>query len=51
MSDNLLHDDGEITTTDITPGWVAQLHNGDGSCTEYWAPTEDRARAKAEADR
>jgi len=51
MSDNLHPDDGEITTTDLMSGWVAQLHDGQGGCREFWAPTEDRARAKAEANR
>ena len=51
MTENLHPDDGEITTEPVIAGYVAQLHDGHGSCTEYWAPTEDRARAKAEADR
>lgn len=51
MSDNLHPDDGEITTTDVTSGYVAQLHHGDGTSTQFWGMTEAKAREKAEHER
>lgn len=48
MSENLLPDAGNITTTDVTSGWIFTLHNGDGTSTEFWGMTEQKARAKAE---
>lgn len=48
MSDNLLPDNGEITTRDVTSGYVAHLHDGDGNSTSHWGVTEAKARQKAQ---
>lgn len=39
--------ESDIEARSVTPGWIATVHHGDGTSTDYWAPTEGRARQKA----
>jgi hypothetical protein len=39
-----------LDTRSVTSGWIATVRHEDGSSTDYWAPTEKRARAKAQKE-
>lgn len=47
MSDGL-QEAGAITTTDVTSGCIAALHDGDGDAVQFWARTESEALQKAQ---
>ena len=37
-----------IETRSVATGWIATVHNDDGTATDYWAPTEAEARKRAQ---
>lgn len=47
--DRSSHDPG-IEIRDIMTGFQGVAHREDGSSVKVWAPTEQQARAKAEAE-
>lgn len=38
---------GGISTRSVTSGYITTIHHGDGSSTDYWGPTEQRAFDRA----